>query len=182
MYQTPACRSHWERRGLHLRPSAGWRQVLCSRWLRSAAAALVIALPQIKRITAAPVTQPLETTVSVPIRDRERTKVAKWTRDTRLSWRRRTPLTSIIIKSASKADSGLFKFYSNYGELISECSLVVNESPDDDHKLAFLTPLTATITVLLVILSAVIIVKVRGTLHICHNHHNRWLCKKFSQV
>ena len=28
MYQTPACGSHWERRGLHLRPSAGWRQVL----------------------------------------------------------------------------------------------------------------------------------------------------------
>lgn len=72
---------------------------------------------------------------------------------------------SIIIKSASKADSGLFKFYSNYGELISECSLVVNESPDDDNRLAFLTPLTATITVLLVvvvILSSVIIVKVRG--------------------
>jgi len=76
----------------------------------------------------------------------------------------------LIIESASKTDSGLFKFYSNYGELISECDLVVNETPND-QKLAFLNVQAATITVLLVavvILSSVIIVIVRGQAN--HQH------------
>lgn len=76
----------------------------------------------------------------------------------------------IFIASASKANSGLFKFYSNYGELISECSLVVNESPDD-HKLAFPSVQAATITVLsvaVVILLVILFVKIRGQAN--HQH------------
>jgi len=64
----------------------------------------------------------------------------------------------LIIKSATKSDSGQFKFYSNYGgHQISECSLRVNESPQADHKHALfsLVVLAAVITVTAVIAAIV---------------------------
>ena len=62
---------------------------------------------------------------------------------------------SLFIESASKADSGLFKFFSNYGRLISECSLVVNESPQTDYKLAVFILVPVVITV--VLLAAIVV-------------------------
>ena len=66
----------------------------------------------------------------------------------------------IVIKCATIVDSGLYKFYSNYGGLISECSLVMNESsaviesPDDtnfDWKHAFFVVLPTLAVVLAVV-------------------------------
>jgi len=65
---------------------------------------------------------------------------------------------SLVIKSATKADTGPLKFYSNFGGLIiGECSLVVNESPQADHKHALfsLVVLAAVITVTAVIAAIV---------------------------
>ena len=73
----------------------------------------------------------------------------------------------IVIKCATIVDSGLYKFYSNYGGLISECSLVVNESssvigsPDDtnfDWKLAF----SIVLPMLAVVLAVVFVFAVKA--------------------
>ena len=64
---------------------------------------------------------------------------------------------SLFIESATKADTGQIKFYSQYGGQISECSLRVNESPQADHKHALfsLVVLAAVITVTAVIAAIV---------------------------
>ena len=87
-------------------------------------------------------------------------KGVKWTseQETQDHPEREEHQCSIFIKSATKDDTGLFNFYSNYGWLIS---LVVNEwsavigSPDDtdfDWKLA-LSIILPTLAVVLVVVS-----------------------------
>ena len=68
---------------------------------------------------------------------------------------------SLIIESATKADIGRFKIYSNYGgHQISECSLVVNESPQADHKHALPSWVVVAIVIPVVLLTAAIVVLV----------------------
>jgi len=68
---------------------------------------------------------------------------------------------SLIIESATIADSGQIKFYSNFGgQLISECSLVVNESPQADHKHALPSWVVVAIVIPVVLLTAAIVVLV----------------------
>jgi len=65
---------------------------------------------------------------------------------------------SLIIESATIADSGQIKFYSNFGrQLISECSLVVNESPQADHKHAFPSWVVVAIVITVVLLTAILL-------------------------
>jgi len=68
---------------------------------------------------------------------------------------------SLIIESATIADSGQIKFYSNFGgQLISECSLVVNESPQADHKHALPSWVVVAIVITVVLLTAILLVLV----------------------
>lgn len=65
---------------------------------------------------------------------------------------------SLIIESATKADIGRFKIYSNYGgHQISECSLVVNESPQADHKHALPSWVVVAIVIAVVLLTAIVL-------------------------
>ena len=62
---------------------------------------------------------------------------------------------SLIIESATIADSGQIKFFSQYGgQIISECSLVVNESPQADHKHAFFSLVVVAVVIAVVLLTA----------------------------
>jgi len=64
---------------------------------------------------------------------------------------------SLVIKSATKAESGLFKFYSIFGGLISECRLVVNQSPQADHKHAFFSLVVVAVVIAVVLLTAIVL-------------------------
>ena len=64
---------------------------------------------------------------------------------------------SLVIKSATKAESGLYKFHSNYGGLISECRLVVNESPQADHKHAFISLVVVAVVITVVLLTTIVV-------------------------
>jgi len=63
---------------------------------------------------------------------------------------------SLIIESATIADSGQIKFYSNFGGIqISECRLVVNESPQADHKHALPSWVVVPVVIAVVFLTAI---------------------------
>ena len=64
---------------------------------------------------------------------------------------------SLFIKSATKADTGQIKIYSNFGGLISECRLVVKEPPQADDKLAFFSLVVVVVVITVTAVIAAIV-------------------------
>merc|ERR1712037_34236 len=98
------------------------------------------------------------TTVSVSTRDRQRiTCQANKRHKIILNDKDSYHQCSLFIESATKADSGQIKIYSNFGGLISECRLVVKEPPQADDKLAFFSLVVVVVVITVTAVIAAIV-------------------------
>merc|ERR1712037_924692 len=97
------------------------------------------------------------TTVSVSTRDRQRiTCQANKRHKIILNDKDSYHQCSLFIESATKADSGQIKIYSNFGGLISECRLVVKEPPQADDKLAFFSLVVVVVITVTAVIVAIV--------------------------